>query len=92
MKVTHHRHNNNANTIRFSYNEKALFSYETLVALVIDNVKYVDIEKYSRTTQKHITQFTDNLPTEYLTQKELQKKFLDYFANKLVEEFDEEFL
>ena len=87
MKITHERHTDNANSIKFSVGTYALFSYETLVAFYDGRNEYIDECKYSRTTSKHISQYSNPRhaqETHYISQRALQDKLQTYMANHVI--------
>lgn len=87
MKITHERHTDNANSIKFSVGTYALFSYETLVAFYDGRNEYIDECKYSRTTSKHISQYfttRHEQETHYISQDALQNKLQTYMANHVI--------
>lgn len=87
MKIKHIHHTTNANTIEFSNGAHALFSYETLVAFYDGLIHYIDSNKYSRTTSKHITQYSSPRhvkETIYIPQSDLQNKLQVYMANHVI--------
>ena len=87
MIIKHVRHTNNANKIRFSNGAYALFSYDTLVVFFDGGIEYIDEYKYSRTTTKHISQYSrprHTLGSIYVSHKDLQNKLQAYMANHVI--------
>ena len=87
MKIRHERHTDNANSILFTNGAYALFSYETLVAFYDAKDKYIDENRYSRTTSKHISQYFNPRhaqETHYISQDVLQNKLQTYMANHII--------
>ena len=87
MIINHVRHTDNANSITFSNGAYALFSYDTLVVFFDGGIEYVDEYKYSRTTMKHISQYSrprHTLGSIYVSHKVLQNKLQIYMANHVI--------
>lgn len=88
MIIKHVRHTDNANSITFSNSAYALFSYDTLVAFFDGNTEYIDEFNYSRTTNKHISQYSQPRHSDgslYVSHKVLQNKLQAYMANHVIE-------
>lgn len=89
MKIEHKRHTDNANSITFTNGAYALFSYETLVSFFDGRTKYNDEYKYSRTTSKHLSQYSRPRhvnETKLVSQQELQTKLKAYMANHIMKD------
>lgn len=87
MKISHKRHTDNVNSITFSNGAYALFSYDTLVVFFDGKIEYVDEYKYSRTTSKHIPQYSQPRHSDgslYVSHKDLQNKLQVYMANHVI--------
>ena len=86
MIVTLNNFNANANILNLGEGRKALFSYNTLVLLSLDNIDYIDEVNYSRTTNKHINSFKSPNPTKYVSQQELQRLLKKFFYDQVIKE------
>ena len=87
MIIEHVRHTDNANSITFSNGAYALFSYDTLVAFFDGDTEYIDKHKYSRTTTKHILQYSRPGRSDgllYVSNRDLQNKLQTYMANHVI--------
>lgn len=83
MFIKHERQTDNANKLKFSNDAYALFSYAKLVVFFDGEIEYVDEYKYSRTTTKHISQYSQprhSLGTVYVSHKDLQNKLQAHMA------------
>ena len=86
MIVTLSNFNANMNTLNLGEGRIALFSYNTLVLLSLDNIDYIDEVNYSRTTNKHINRFKSFNPTKYVSQQELQRLLKKFFYDQVIKE------
>lgn len=87
MNIKHVRHSDNANSITFSNGAYALFSYDTLVVFFDGGIEYIDEYKYSRTTSKHIYQYSQprhSLGSLNVSHRVLQNKLQTYMANHVI--------
>lgn len=87
MIIKHVRHTDNANKITFSNGAYALFSYDTLVVFFDGKIEYVDEYNYSRTTNKHISQYSQPKHSDgslYISHSALQNKLQAYMANHVI--------
>ena len=87
MIIKHVRHTDNANSITFSGGAYALFSYGTLVVFFDEEIEYIDAYKYSRTTSKHITQYSKPRYSDgslRISQSDLQNKLQAFMANHVI--------
>lgn len=87
MIIKHVRHTDNANKITFSDGAYALFSYDTLVVFFDGRIEYIDEFAYSRTTNKHISQYSQPRHSDGLlciSHKDLQNKLQAYMANHVI--------
>ena len=83
MIIKHVRHTDNANKITFSNGAYALFSYDTLVVFFDGRIEYVDEYNYSRTTNKHISQYSQPRHSDgslYVSHRDLQNKLQAHMA------------
>ena len=89
MLFKHRTHGVNAHSLLFGKSSIALFSYETMVAVAIGQILYIDEFKYSRTTLKHITQYAPSRSDiRYVSHETLQFKLQHHIANTLLEDID----
>lgn len=87
MNIKHIRHTDNANKITFSNTAYALFSYGTLVVFFDGRIEYVDEYNYSRTTNRHISEYSQPRHSDgslYISHKDLQNKLQTYMANHVI--------
>lgn len=87
MIIKHVRHTDNANKITFSNGAYALFSYDTLVVFFDGRIEYIDEFNYSRTTNKHISQYSQPRHSDGLlciSHSALQNKLQAYMANHVI--------
>lgn len=87
MIIKHYRHTDNVNSITFSNGAYALFSYDTLVIFFDGRIEYIDEFNYSRTTNKHISQYSKSRPSDgslYISHSALQNKLQAYMANHVI--------
>ena len=87
MNIKHVSHTDNANSITFSNGAYALFSYGTLVVFFDGGIEYIDEYKYSRTTSKHIYQYSqprNSLGSLKVSHRDLQNKLQAYMANHII--------
>lgn len=86
MKVSHNYFSPNMNTLNLGKGRIALFSYNTLVLLSLDNIDYIDEADYSKTTKRHISTFKSHNPVKYVSQQELQRVFKKFFYDQVIKE------
>jgi len=88
--ITHQKMGMNAHRVHIGKNSYMLFSFDTLVAFKENNVLYEDEYNYSRTTNKHISQYAQGY-TDIVTlsQDSLVNRVCTFMALETIENFDE---
>ena len=97
MIFTHENYNSNLNVVHVDKRISQVYSYNTLVAVFIDDIAYVSSEHYSRTTTRHINKAINSSPIPIHERREVPTDVLTRvlafaLAKETVKQFDSDFL
>lgn len=93
--ITFEKMGANVHKVHLTPDTYLFFSYETLVAFKEGSIVYEDSHNYSRTTNKHKSQFIQDRHIHErieLTAEELNDKVLKFMATTAINKFDREML
>ena len=97
MIFIHKRYTDNLNVVHVDNKISQVYSYNTLVAVFIDDVAYVSSEYYSRTTTGHINKAINCNPITIHERRQVPSDVLTRvlvfaLAKETVKQFDSDFL
>lgn len=92
VKIKHEKLGANVNRMMISDDSSVLFSYDTLVAFRCGNTVYEDETNYSRTTNKHKSQYLYRSPKDIIVKmspQDLQMQVVKHMADLLLNKLEE---
>lgn len=92
VNIKHEKLGANVNKVMLSNDSSLLFSYDTLVAFRSGNSVYEDETNYSRTTNKHKSQYLYRSPRDTITKmspQDLQMQVVKHVADLLLNQLEE---